>query len=154
MPIEIERKFLVIEELLPEANQKIAMVQAYLNTDPKRTIRIRIQEDSAHLTIKGKMEGFSRPEYEYEIPLEDARELFLMAVYPPIEKIRHLIHVDGKKWEVDFFKGANHGLVLAELELKDENEPVDLPNWIKTEVTGNPHYHNSYLARYPFSTWE
>ncbi|WP_339734050.1 CYTH domain-containing protein [uncultured Sunxiuqinia sp.] len=154
MATEIERKFLVNEKLLPAAEQKIVMVQAYLQADPERTVRVRLADGSAFLTIKGKLVGFSRKEYEYPIPLEDARELLDLAIYPPIEKVRHLIWVDGKKWEVDFFAGANQGLVLAELELPDENEQVELPPWIKTEVTGLVKYHNSYLSQHPYLEWK
>ncbi len=154
MAIEIERKFLVDEKLLPVAEKEITMAQAYLQADPERTVRIRLTDQSAFLTIKGKMIGFSRMEFEYPIPPEDARELFNLAMYPPVEKVRHLIWVDGKKWEVDFFTGSNQGLVLAELELPNENEQVDLPPWIKTEVTGQEKYHNSYLAQHPYSEWE
>ena len=154
MSIEIERKFLVKKELLPAADSEIAMVQAYLLTDPERTIRVRIAENLAYLTIKGKMVGFSRPEYEYEIPLQDAREMLKLAVHPPVEKVRHHIFVDGKKWEVDFFEGANRGLILAELELGDENEFFQLPPWVDQEVTGEIQYYNSYLAKHPFSGWK
>ncbi|MGQ7870407.1 CYTH domain-containing protein [Sunxiuqinia sp. sy24] len=154
MSIEIERKFLVDEQLLPEAEQKIEMIQAYLQTDPERTIRVRITDDSAYLTIKGKMVGISRKEFEYPIPVNDAHELVKLAVYPPIEKVRHHIFVDGRKWEVDFFEGVNQGLILAEVELLHEDEGVRIPSWIREEVTGQVQYHNSYLAQHPYSTWE
>lgn len=154
MAVEIERKFLVNEKLVPQAAQKIAMVQAYLHADPDRTIRVRIAGEKAFLTIKGRMVGFSRPEFEYEIPVADAREMMQMAVSFPVEKVRHIIYFDAKKWEVDFFEGENTGLVLAEIELPDENEPVRLPPWIKMEVTGQIQYHNSYLAIHPFLSWE
>lgn len=154
MATEIERKFLVDEELLPAAEQKIAMVQAYLQADPERTVRVRLTDESAFLTIKGKLVGFCRKEFEYPIPLEDARELLDLAIYPPVEKVRHLVWVDGKKWEVDFFTGANQGLVLAELELSDEREQFELPPWIKAEVTGQVKYHNSYLSQHPYGEWK
>ncbi|KOH43151.1 CYTH domain-containing protein [Sunxiuqinia dokdonensis] len=154
MAIEIERKFLVDEDLLPTADAKIAMVQAYLQADPERTVRVRLTDDSAFLTIKGKLVGFSRKEFEYPIPVEDARELLELAIYPPVEKVRHLIWVDGRKWEVDVFSGANLGLVLAELELPNENEQVDWPSWIKSEVTGQVKYHNSYLSQHPYRDWK
>jgi adenylate cyclase len=116
-------------------------------------VRIRVSGDSAWLTIKGGLTGFSRPEFEYEIPVQDALEMMKLSIYPPVEKVRHVIYEDGKKWEVDFFEGANKGLVLAELELQDENEAVDLPSWVKKEVTGEIQYHNSRLASHPFSGW-
>lgn len=151
MATEIERKFLVKEEMLPKADKIIRMSQAYLQTEPERTIRVRVTDESAFLTIKGKQVGFSRAEFEYPIPKADAEELMKLACYPPIEKDRHLIVYKGKTWEVDFFKGANKGLILAEVELADEQEQVELPNWLAVEVTGEERYHNSYLARYPFS---
>ncbi len=154
MATEIERKFLVNKELLPEAAKKITIIQAYLQTDPGRTTRVRITDESAFLTIKGKMVGFSRPEFEYEIPVKDAKELMQLAVSSPIEKVRHLIYVEGRKWEVDFFEGKNQGLVVAEIELPSENEQFDLPVWINEEVTGDIRYHNSYLANHPFIDWE
>ena len=154
MSLEIERKFLVDPNLLPEADRKIAMVQAYLQVNPERTVRVRIADDSAYLTIKGKMVGISRSEFEYPIPLSDAKELLKLAVYPAVKKVRHEIYVDGKKWEVDFFEESNQGLVLAEIELSSENEFVQLPPWIKEEVTGQIQYHNSYLSQYPFASWD
>ncbi len=154
MATEIERKFLVDEKLLPAAEKKIAMVQAYLQADPERTVRVRLTDESAFLTIKGKLVGFSRKEYEYPIPPKDARELLDLSIYPPVEKVRHLIWVDGKKWEVDFFAGANQGLVLAELELLSESEQVNLPAWVATEVTGQVKYHNSYLSQHPYREWK
>lgn len=154
MPVEIERKFLVKKDLLPEASRKTAMKQAYLLAGPERTVRIRVAGDLAWLTIKGGMTGFTRPEYEYQIPVEDALEMMAMALYPPVEKVRHEIFADGKKWEVDFFEGANEGLVLAELELQSENEAVSLPPWIGEEVTGEIRYHNSQLSSHPFSEWK
>ena len=154
MPLEIERKFLVHEEFLPEADHKIQIVQAYLHTDPERTVRIRIAGDQAFLTIKGKLKGIVRPEFEYRIPVEDANELIKLAEWYPIEKVRHLIYQDEKKWEVDFFDGQNKGLVLAEIELAQEDEHITLPPWIRREVTGDVRYHNSYLAQFPFNSWE
>lgn len=154
MSVEIERKFLVYEDLIPEADEEITMVQAYLQAEPERTVRVRIAGDQAFLTIKGIMHGISRSEFEYEIPLQDAEELIKLAVWEPIKKVRHLIFQHGKKWEVDFFEGENQGLILAEVELQNEDETVDLPSWIKREVTGDFHYHNSFLAQHPFSNWK
>ncbi|HKJ41510.1 MAG TPA: CYTH domain-containing protein [Sunxiuqinia sp.] len=154
MSFEIERKFLVNERLLPEADSKIPMVQAYLQADPDRTVRVRIAGEKAYLTIKGRLVGIVRPEFEYEIPVTEAHEMMKMAVWYPVQKIRHLIYQDGKKWEVDFFEALNDGLVLAEIELEYEDEEVSLPPWIISEVTGDIHYHNSYLAQFPFSGWK
>ncbi len=153
MAIEIERKFLVKKELVPEADKCIRMHQAYLCIEPERTMRVRIADDRAFLTIKGAMSGISRMEFEYEIPEKDARELLKLAISSPVEKVRKIIFEEGKKWEVDFFEGENIGLVLAEIELKTAEETVILPDWIAEEVSGDIRYHNSQLSQHPFSKW-
>jgi len=153
MGVEIERKFLVRSGFVPKGEHQIQMVQAYLCADPERTVRVRIAGEKAFLTIKGKMTGISRPEFEYEIPVDDATELMKLAVYPPVAKIRHLIVYQGKKWEVDIFSGFNSGLILAEVELNDDNETVHLPEWIAEEVSDDLRYHNSQLAKNPYLNW-
>lgn len=153
MSFERERKFLVKRELIPEPEKSTPIIQAYLSTHPKRTVRIRLAGDQAFLTIKGCMTGISRPEFEYPIPAADAKELLALAVHKPVEKIRREIHVAGKKWEIDFFEGANKGLVLAEIELGSEDEDFELPVWADKEVTGDWRYHNSQLAIRPYSEW-
>lgn len=153
MAVEIERKFLVNQNLLPKSTASFALEQAYLNDDPARLVRIRIADKKAFLTIKGKGSAIARPEYEYEIPYEDARELIEMAIYPPIKKVRHIIQYEGKKWEVDFFSGANEGLILAEVELEKESEQIVLPEWIDKEVTGDNRFFNYELSKQPYSTW-
>lgn len=153
MPFERERKFLVKEELIPEAEKSTRMVQVYLSTDPARTVRIRLAGDQAYLTIKGNASGISRLEFEYPIPAEDARELLRLAVSAPVEKVRREIHLEGKKWEIDFFEGVNKGLVLAEIELNTEDEEFVLPEWADKEVTGDWRYHNSQLSIHPYSEW-
>lgn len=153
MPFEKERKFLVRQELLPRMERSIPVIQTYLSTDPGRTVRVRIAGNNAYLTIKGAPTGITRPEFEYRIPAEDARELFRLAVSAPVEKVRHEIHVGGKKWEIDVFEGMNKGLVLAEIELNREDEEFVLPEWAGQEVTGDWRYHNSWLSEHPFSEW-
>ena len=153
MPFERERKFLVREELIPEPEKSIPIIQAYLSTHPERTVRVRLAGDQAFLTVKGGMSGISRLEFEYPIPAGDAKELLSLAVNKPVEKIRKEIHVAGKKWEIDFFEGANKGLVLAEIELSTEDEEFVLPEWADKEVTGDWRYHNSQLAIHPYSEW-
>ena len=153
MAVEIERKFLVREGFKPDGELKIRMVQAYLCTDPQRTVRVRIAGEKAYLTIKGRIQGISRPEFEYEIPLPDAEELLALTVYPAIYKVRHLIDAFGKKWEVDVFEGANAGLIIAEIELSDAGEQVKLPDWVGEEVSGDMRFHNSQLAQNPFKNW-
>jgi adenylate cyclase len=153
MPFERERKFLVKEKLIPEPERSVRIIQGYLSTHPARTVRVRLAGDEAFLTIKGSLSGISRMEFEYPIPVEDARELLYLTVSAPVEKIRKEIHVEGKKWEIDFFEGANKGLVLAEIELNAEDEEFILPKWTDKEVTGDWRYHNSQLAIHPYSEW-
>lgn len=153
MPFERERKFLVKKDLIPETERSMRIVQVYLSTDPERTVRVRIAGDKAYLTVKGNSEGIARLEFEYPVPVEDARELFRLAVSSPVEKVRHEIHVKGKKWEIDFFEGVNKGLILAEIELNSEDEKFVLPEWADREVTGDWRYHNSQLSVHPFLDW-
>jgi len=153
MPFERERKFLVKEALLPGPEKSIQIVQAYLSVHPERTVRVRLAGGEAFLTIKGGQSGISRLEFEYPIPAADAKELLGLAVGAPVEKVRQQVHVKGKKWEVDFFEGANKGLILAEIELDTEDEEFILPDWADKEVTGEWKYHNSQLSIYPYSEW-
>lgn len=153
MALEIERKFLVKKGFYPEGQSQIRLSQAYLCAEPERTVRVRIADDKAFITVKGKVSGISRPEYEYQIPVEDAREMMALSVFPPIDKVRHLIYLGDKKWEVDVFEGANAGLILAEIELSNSGEEVDLPEWVADEVSNDIRYHNSQLAQRPYSTW-
>lgn len=129
------------------------MRQGYLCAEPDRTVRVRIAGNRAYFTVKGKIEGISRPEFEYEIPVGDAEEMLKLAVFPIISKVRHEVPVFGKKWEVDVFEGANDGLILAELELSDAAEAVQLPDWIDREVSNDMRYHNSVLAQKPYQSW-
>jgi adenylate cyclase len=151
--IEIERKFLVKTENFPKSGNKTILKQGYLSVDPERVVRVRIEENLAWITIKGKMKGFSRPEFEYEIPLEDAENLLLLSVNPPIEKIRHRITIEGMLWEVDEFLALNQGLLLAEIELESETQEISLPEWVGEEVTSDPRYFNSWLSVHPYTTW-
>lgn len=152
MPTEIERKFLVIGQQWQTADPTY-YCQGYLNHDPERTVRVRIAGDKAMLTIKGPTTGATRAEYEYEIPVEDAREMLAMCPPPLIEKNRRLIDHAGMRWEVDEFLGDNAGLVVAEIELESEQQKFDLPPWIGQEVTDDARYYNSRLAQQPFTTW-
>lgn len=154
MAVEIERKFLVKSDFVPNGESKIEIVQGYLCADPERTVRVRIAGEKAYLTIKGKIVGISRPEFEYEIPVSDAREMMRLAIWPVIDKVRHLIAVSGKKWEVDVFSGANDGLIIAEVELSHADEVVQLPDWVEKEVSGDPRFHNSCIAQNPFCNWK
>jgi len=156
MKFEIERKYLVdrtrwMANTYPE--DASFMQQAYLSRDPARSIRVRVTENRAWITIKGKAKGIKRPEYEYQIPVKDAEELMDLAVSSVVIKRRYRHRIKGYLWEVDEFLGENEGLILAEIELKDESETPALPEWIIREVTGDPKYYNMNLAVHPFQTW-
>lgn len=147
---EIERKFLVKNDSFKEkAISKERIVQAYLSTDPERTIRVRIKGNWAFLTIKGKTNhlGTTRFEWEKEIEMEEAEQLLLLCLPFPIEKERYLVEHKGFNYEVDIFFGNNQGLILAELELEDENQAFEKPDWLGEEVTGRKEYYNSFLSK-------
>ncbi len=153
---EIERKFLVrSNDFKEEASKKTLFIQAYLNTDPERTIRIRITDDKAFMTIKGisSKNGLSRFEWEKEIPLNDAEELLKICEPGKIEKYRYHINYGDHVYEVDEFLEDNQGLVLAEVELQHEEEEFKKPDWLGKEVTGNLDYYNSNLIRNPYKNW-
>jgi len=155
MALEIERKFLVIDDSWkPQVVRSHVLKQGYLASSPGPTVRIRTSDESAFLTIKGKTIGFSRVEFEYEVPMEEALDLLKLSANTPIEKTRYIIKADGHVWEIDVFEGANQGLVLAEVELRSEDEQVVLPSWIGSEVSHDSRYINSYLSQNPFNEWE
>jgi len=160
MGTEIERKFLVEGDAWRGA-EGIAYRQGYLPTDAATaTVRVRIAGERAFLTIKGSSKradgslGLRRSEFEYEIPLEDAHQL-LDELCPGhhVEKTRYEIEFAGHTWEVDEFHGANRGLIMAEVELDDEETEVELPPWAGREVSDDPRYTNVRLAQKPFTTW-
>lgn len=153
MGTEIERKYLVRGTEYRALAPGVACRQGYLCTDPAHVVRLRIIGDRALLTIKGPTEGATRAEFEYAIPLGDARELLAMCEMPLIEKTRYTVPHAGLAWEVDEFHGANAGLVVAECELQAEDQPVDKPEWVGEEVTGDARYFNSSLATRPYTTW-
>ena len=151
---EIERKFLVNIENWKPVGEGNKIKQGYLSVDPERTVRIRIVGDEAFLTIKGKSHGIKRIELEYKIPINEAKELMKLCLDFPIEKIRYLEEKCGLLWEIDVFEGNNEGLVLAEVELEDEDQQVNLPTWIAKEVSEDFRYFNSWLSQHPFLRWE
>lgn len=155
MATEIERKFLVKGDTWRAQVESSARIsQGYLVANPQVTVRVRLRGDRAFLTIKGGAEGISRDEFEYPIPVADARAMLDgLAALPPVEKVRHLIRVGDHLWELDVFEGANAGLVLAEIELAAEDEPFERPAWAGEEVTADSRYYNAYLARHPFTRW-
>jgi CYTH domain-containing protein len=154
MAVEIERKYLVDVSIWRPAGAGVAMRQGYLSRAPERVVRVRIEGDRAHLTIKGATRGISRLELEYDIPVADANVLLDdLCERPLIEKTRHREVHGGKTWDIDVFAGDNAGLVLAEIELAAEDEHVDVPAWATTEVSHDPRYYNVNLAKRPFTSW-
>lgn len=151
---EIERKYLVSGEDWKELAEGIEYRQGYLSTVKERTVRVRTIGNAGYLTIKGITSGASRLEYEYEISVSDANEMLdQLCERPLIEKKRYKIENDGLVWEVDEFFGENDGLIVAEVELEDEDQKIDKPSWIGEEVTGDPRYFNSNLIKTPFKNW-
>lgn len=155
MAIEIERKYLVDKEKWERSGKgpKRFYQQGYLLTDPVKTVRVRLSDSEAFITIKGATTGASRAEYEYAIPRQDARELLDNFCSAVITKYRYEVPFDGKLWEVDEFLGANAGLLIAEIELATEEETFALPDWVANEVTGEKQYYNSYLSVHPYKSW-
>ncbi len=154
MGIEIERKFLVKSDEWKSLGNRIFYQQGYLLIDKKRTIRIRTINDKGFITIKGPANGISRSEFEYEIPVEEARVIQeTLCEKPLIKKYRTKIELNNFTWEVDEFIDENEGLVIAEVELENENQKIYIPNWIGEEVTGDMKYYNSMLTKNPFTTW-
>ncbi|MFH2122580.1 MAG: CYTH domain-containing protein [Pseudomonadota bacterium] len=151
---EIERKFLVTGDEWRTMAEGISYRQGYLCLDTGRTMRVRIAGDHAFLTIKGKSSGISRLEYEYPIPVEDASILLTeLCEQPIIEKKRYKISYQGFVWEVDEFLGENEGLLVAEIELEEEDQEFVKPSWVGVEVSSDRRYSNAGLVRNPFSLW-
>jgi len=154
MPVEIERKFLVAGDIWRGRGPGTHYRQGYLSVEPGRTVRVRLSDDSAWLTIKGSSAGMARAEYEYPIPVAEAAELLdTLCIHPLIEKVRYRIEHAGHTWEVDEFSGDNAGLVLAEVELMAADEAVELPDWVGREVTDDPRYYNASLQVHPYREW-
>ena len=150
MGIEIEHTYLVKDDSykrLSDSNSTIR--QGFLSRDPERTVRVRVRDDQGFITIKGKGDGAAHPEFEYEIPLDDAVRLMSLCEPPVIEKTRYIVMHDGNRWEVDEFHGSLEGLVIAELEVPSEDYRFSLPPFVGREVTGNPKYYNSQLGINP-----
>jgi CYTH domain-containing protein len=150
---EIERKYLVRDAEFLEDLEGEALTQAYLASGNGVTVRVRIASENAWLTVKGPTHGLSRLEFEYSIPLDDARALLALAPNAPIEKTRFRIPEGDVVWEVDVFEGANAGLVTAEVELEREDQTFSLPPWIEREVSDEPRYGNASLSIHPYGQW-
>lgn len=154
MPKEIERKFLVSSDSWREqAISNRPIVQGYLAVNDRCGVRVRIEGYKAHLNIKSAAIDIVRDEYEYEIPVEQAKEMLARLCGNLVEKERHLVFVDEHRWEVDVFSGANAGLVMAEIELSERNEAFRKPDWLGDEVSNDSRYLNSSLSISPYSTW-
>ncbi len=155
MTQEIERKFLVTGAYKELAHQATRIVQGYLSSVPERTVRVRIRGSRGFLTIKGigSASGAARFEWEREIPVAEAEELLAICEPGVIDKVRYLVRVGDHTFEVDEFHGENDGLVVAEVELATEREPVVIPDWVGEEVTGDPRFYNSMLMKHPYTEW-
>ena len=157
MGIEIERKFLVKNNnFKKDSYKKNYLKQGYLSSDKNRTVRIRITDSTAYITIKGASNstGTTRFEWEKEILKTEAEDLLLLCKDIIIEKTRYLIKVDNYTFEVDEFYGANDGLIVAEVELNAENDVYRKPEWLGKEVTGDVKYYNSSISKHPYKDWK
>lgn len=158
MAKEIERKFLVKKDRWEwkdvEGVKGKAYRQGYIPTAKGATVRIRIiKEKKAYLTLKGPTHGFTRSEFEYKIPVADARQMLYELCSDCVEKTRYKVPMNGLIWEVDVFHGENEGLVTVEVELQSEDQEINLPDWVGREVTQTSRYSSSNLARLPYSKW-
>ena len=151
---EIERKFLVKGDSWRAPAHGKRYRQGYLSTVKERTVRVRVAGEQGYITIKGITVGAARAEYEYEIPLADANQMLdTLCERPIVEKTRYRLPQDNIVWEIDEFEGDNRGLIVAEVELKDEHQSYSKPDWLGEEVTGDPRYFNANLVAKPFTTW-
>ncbi len=154
MPKECERKFLVTSTNWLQQYPFAYCHQGYLSIQKERTVRIRVIDNAAFITVKGLSVGGVCPEFEYPIPTQHAQEMLTtLALQPTIEKYRYTIPFAQELWVVDVFLGQNNGLVLAEVELEDIDKQIIIPPWAGQEVTGNPQYFNANLINNPFCQW-
>lgn len=154
MALEIERKFLVAGDYKSSATSGERIAQGYLASGEGCTVRVRVRGDRGYLTIKGpSADGVSRHEWEYEVPAREALEMLSLCRSGVIDKCRYLVPFEGHTFEVDEFYGDNEGLTVAEVELSSVDEEFARPEWLGEEVTGDPRYYNSSLARNPFCKW-
>jgi adenylate cyclase len=155
MAREIERKFLVRDDdWRGQAPTGIRYRQGYLSNDERCSVRVRVGEGEARLNIKSATLGVERIEFEYSIPLADAEELLdKLCRTPLIEKTRYTVQHAGHRWEIDVFAGDNEGLVVAEVELADQDEAFERPSWLGDEVSHDPRYYNVRLLEHPYKDW-
>ena len=156
MAIEIERKFLLASDRWRAAvTHSVEIVQGYIAESDTSSVRVRIAGENGSLNIKGPTLGITRKEYEYDLPLADAREILAeFCAARVITKMRHHAEHKGHIWEIDEFAGRNAGLIVAEIELSSENEVFDRPGWLGDEVSGDPRYYNVCLVEQPYGSWQ
>lgn len=156
MALEIEHKFLIKnDEWKKHIHKSLEYKQGYLISDSKRSVRIRLSENKAWLNIKSATIGNSRHEFEYEIPMDEGKEILeTLCEKPIIEKIRHLVNFAQHTWEIDVFSGDNNGLIVAEVELAEAGEDFAKPEWIDKEVTEDLRYYNNSLCKNPYKDWK
>lgn len=155
MGIEIERKFLVKDDRWRSLGTGILYCQGYISSEKARTVRVRIIGNQGYLTLKGPVMDRVRSEFEYVIPVEDAEEMLqTLCDRPFIEKKRYKISIGNLIWEIDEFFGENQGLILAEVELTNPNQVIEIPDWIGEDVSDDLRYYNSNLVKHPYSQWE
>lgn len=154
MAKEIEKKFLVKNDSWKDGAKITYYKQGYLSSIKERVVRVRTIDKKGFLTIKGITVGVTRSEFEYEIPVEEANMMIdNLCEKPVIEKNRAKVNYAGLEWEIDEFFGENLGLVVAEVELQDENQEIKKPDWVGEEVSGDPRYFNSNLIKNPYTKW-
>ena len=153
MMYEIERKFLVDKHKWQPSGKGIKIIQGYLMADSRKNVRVRRKGDNAFLTVKGQPDGIKRIELEYEIPVKEAEIMLKMVDGYKVKKTRYIEKRGHFTWEIDVFEGKNKGLVLAEVELENENDLPELPEWITAEVSADEKYFNYYLSKIPFLHW-
>ena len=155
MPKEIERKFLVTNDNWKQhINHQSHYLQGYLNNNQSNSIRIRITDEQANLNIKSATLGIIRDEYDYQIPLDEAKEMLdKLCEQPIIEKTRYFVEDNDVTWEIDVFERENAGLIVAELELQSVEQSFIKPDWVGEDVSDDPRYYNACLATYPYKNW-
>lgn len=151
--LEIERKFL-LKSIPLGLSEGQTIMQAYIFSSPGKELRVRVKGETSQIAVKISMADIIKEEFEYDIPLNDSLRLIKIAsTFPPIVKTRYLVDYKSMRWEIDFFKGENEGLILAEIELNDVEESFAKPDWLGEEVTYDKRYYNAYLYENPYKKW-
>lgn len=153
MATEIERKFLLRSDIWRPTDTGTQIRQGYLRADERCAVRVRVADRRASITIKASQTTLTRHEFEYEIPRSDAEAMLASLCGPLVEKTRYHEAVQSHVWEIDIFQGDNEGLAIAELEVASETEAFASPPWLGAEVSDDPRYYNSNLAKFPYTKW-